>query len=206
MARTGADSDTLETLSDQIDGLSYAGAGARTISTVVDDTDSNLLEGAVVRLTKGVTVLKQITDASGECTFNCDDGDWVVACSLAGYTYGGSTMTVNGDESLAIEMTVVAIAAAADPALSNCYLYTYDGQGVIEAAVVITFQLLTPPFGSGKSYDGDTFTGTSNGSGLLEIDLARHALYQARRETDGEWVEFYVANADTCELPRILGG
>lgn len=207
VARTGADSDTLETLSDQIDGLSVGGGdGARTVSCVVEDDSTNLLEGVVVRLTKGMTVLRQVTDASGECTFNCDDGDWVVAASLAGYSYGGSTLTVNGDESLPIEMTPVVIPAASDPALCNCYLYTYDALGVLEADVSITFQLLTPPGGDGKAYDGDTFDEASDGDGLLQIEIMRGATYRARRETDGSWVEFTVPFEDAWPLPRMLGG
>ena len=108
-AATGADGDTLETLSDQMDALAAtSGSGARTVTLTVND-GSTALESASVRVTKGAATYVQTTDTSGEVTFNLDAGTYVVAVSLVGYTYSGTTIVVDGDETATYSMTAISI-------------------------------------------------------------------------------------------------
>lgn len=85
-----------------------AGTGARTVTVTVND-GSAPLESARVRFTKGLAVHAQTTDASGNCTFNLDDGTYTVAISLDGYTYSGTTQVVDGDETPTYSMTALTI-------------------------------------------------------------------------------------------------
>ncbi|KKL14537.1 hypothetical protein LCGC14_2514660, partial [marine sediment metagenome] len=79
LAHIGADSDTLETLSDQIDGIvGSTGTGARTIAVTVND-GAAVLENATVRFTEGANTYAGPTDASGEISFSLDDATYAVA-------------------------------------------------------------------------------------------------------------------------------
>ena len=205
VARTGADGDTLETLSDQIDTVSPdAGSGARTVVVTVTD-GTNPLESAHVRMTKGVTVLALSTNSSGVATFYCDDGTWTLAVSLAGYTYTATSQVVDGTEAITAAMTAVAIPAASDPTQSNAYLYTYDAHGNIEGSVTVTFELVEPPSGSARAHTRTAFTATSHAStGLLTTALMRSGNYRARRGAAG-WTTFIVSDASTYAIPKVVG-
>jgi len=180
-----------------------AGSGARTVTvTVTDGTDP--LEGARVRMTRNLESYVLSTDTNGQAVFNLDDGTWQLAVTLAGYQYSGSTVTVNGDESVAVVLAAVTILPSSDPRLANCYLYTYDAEGALAGGVAITFRLVTPPTGDAMSYPLDTFSETSDNAGLLQVELMLGATYAARRGSKGSWYEFTV-DTDPYALPPILG-
>lgn len=83
LAHTGADGDTLETLSDQIDAVALLGAGAETWPyTLLSDVDSSAIVGAAIWVTSdkaGNNVLASgTTNSSGVVTFYLDTGSvWV---------------------------------------------------------------------------------------------------------------------------------
>jgi hypothetical protein len=54
LARTGADSDTLKSLSDQIDGVVSEGAGSETVTITCLDSTSNAVEGVAVWVTSDI--------------------------------------------------------------------------------------------------------------------------------------------------------
>ncbi len=88
LATVGADSDTLETLSDQLDGVATLGAGAvEEVITVTDGTDP--LDGAEVWASTDAggnnIVASGSTDSSGEVTFMLDAGTYYVWVQHAGY-------------------------------------------------------------------------------------------------------------------------
>ncbi len=188
-------------------GSAGGGTGARTISVTVDD-GVDPLEGAVVRLTKGIETAVGRSDAGGEFALNVDDGTWVVAASLAGYSYGGSTLVVDGDEALTISLTVVVITPAADPDQSTGALQTFDGQGAPQGNVEVSFRLITQPDGEGLSLSSDDFTLTSDEDGLLEAPFARLATYVGSRGATaggGRQATFTVPDEASFLLPAILG-
>jgi hypothetical protein len=90
------------------------GTGARTCVITVND-GSTALEGARVRVTKGAETYAQDTNVSGQVTFNLNDGSWAVAITLAGYTYGGTTLIVNGDETATYSMTAASFTPSTEP-------------------------------------------------------------------------------------------
>lgn len=83
---------------------SAAGTGARTVTITVND-GTTALESAAVRMTKGSESYVLTTNASGQCTFNLDDGMWTVAVTRSGYQYAGTTLVVDGDESATYSIT-----------------------------------------------------------------------------------------------------
>jgi hypothetical protein len=180
------------------------GTGARTIAITVDD-GTDPIEGASIRFTKGAESYVQQTNVSGQATFNLDDGTWTVAITEAGYTFTGTTLVVDGDETPTYSMTAVSITPAAGPDQTTGYLTTRNGQGTVEGGVVIDFALVLKN-DSGQSYESDKFSATSHATtGLLEVTLIRGGQYVARRGDIAAPVPFTAGNDATYELPQVLG-
>jgi len=101
LALVGADGDTLETLSDQLDGIpttGAAGAGAIAHTITVDD-GVNPLDGAEVWISTdeaGANVVAGTlsTDALGQVTFMLDAGSYWMHVQLAGYNFTATAFTV----------------------------------------------------------------------------------------------------------------
>jgi len=91
IARVGADSDTLETLSDQIDGISGGSGGTATTYTVTDSSTGLPIADVHVWVstdTAGANVIASgYTDASGEVVFMLDSGTYYVWSMKAGYNF-----------------------------------------------------------------------------------------------------------------------
>jgi len=93
IARVGADGDTLETLSDQIDGVgASAGSGAITWTYTLTRSDNgNPIAGAAVWATTdeaGTNVVASgVTDVNGVVTFYLDAGTYYIWRQLAGYDF-----------------------------------------------------------------------------------------------------------------------
>jgi len=79
LARTGADGDTLETLSDQIDTISISGANALTVT--VEDDGSTAISDARVQIRNADDALKaapKASDENGEVAWNIENGTWTL--------------------------------------------------------------------------------------------------------------------------------
>lgn len=179
-ALQGADGDTLETLSDQIDGLSTStGSGARTVTITVND-GAAVLQNAKVRLTEGVNTYTGSTNASGVIVFNVDDATYTVGITKSGYTYAGTTLIVDGTETRTYSMTVVSVTPPDDPALCAVTMHVYDQYGADMASqpVEITFVKWestatdTPPVLSVPPVE------TTDVNGIVNVDLFRKAVYK----------------------------
>jgi hypothetical protein len=179
LAQTGADGDTLETLSDQIDGLGGSGTGARTITVTIDD-GTDPLENAIVRMTEGVNTYTALSDVTGVATFNLDDATYVVAITKSGYSYAGTTLLVDGDETETYSLTQVTPTIPDDPALCAVTIHVRDQYGVDlpDEPVEITFvswavgaadtvPVLSPPP-----------VQTTDVDGTVAVNLYRNAVYK----------------------------
>jgi len=192
VARTGADSDTLETLSDQIDTLSAAGDGARTITITVEDADSGAkIQDAHVRLTAaGLGTVVDTTNASGVATLYVDDATWTAVVTANGYTGTSESLVVDGDETDTRELTAQSITPPAAASLCTIGTYVFDGAGqpdsgatfaaVLEAenaavdTALLTLQTTTDTtdsngYGELQLLRADQFT---NGTGRYHITVA----------------------------------
>ena len=182
LAQTGADGDTLETLSDQIDGIGgggSSGTGARTITVTIDD-GTDPLENAIVRMTEGVNTYTALSDVTGVATFNLDDATYVVAITKSGYSYAGTTLLVDGDETETYSLTQVTPTIPDDPALCAVTIHVRDQYGVDlpDEPVEITFvswavgaadtvPVLSPPP-----------VQTTDVDGTVAVNLYRNAVYK----------------------------
>ncbi len=176
--------DSLEAIRDRGDaawttgGGGGSGSGARTVTvTVTDGTDP--LQNAVVRMTEGVNTYTATTNVSGVATFNLDDATYTVAISKPSYSYAGTTLAVNSDETATYAMSAVVVPAPSDPALCAVTIPILDQYGValadevveirfneFEAGATTTALVLSPPP-----------TLTSDVDGLAEVTLLREASY-----------------------------
>jgi hypothetical protein len=176
----GADGDTLETLSDQIDGISTgSGTGARTVTVTVND-GTDTLQNARVRMTEGVNSYTATTNVSGVATFNLDDATYTVSITKSGYSYAGTTLVVDGTEAVTYSMTAVTVTPPDDPALCAVSIHVVDqyGTDADEQPVEVTFvewddaATDTPPVLSIPPVQ------TTDANGLVSVNLLRLAKYK----------------------------
>lgn len=181
------------------------GTGARTVTITVND-GATALEGATVRLTKGAETYVQTTDVSGQCTFNVDDGSWVVSITLANYGYAGTTLVVDGTETATYSMTALAITPPATPDQLTGYLVCYDTDGTVKSGVSFTVKQISTSESSAYAYDTADRTVLSDVNGLVQFTgMWAGAVYLGKRSS-GEWVEIEVPTTGTTfELPSMLG-
>jgi hypothetical protein len=146
------------------------------------------------------------SNVSGVATFGLPDGTYTVAARMTnGVVFANTTLTVAGTTALTITGQSVVITPPADPSMTTAYLYTYDEEGAIETGVVINFKLEVGPGGAGRSFNNKVFEATSDGTGLLQVELIREATYLAKREDGGKWHRFKTLDSGTMQLPDILG-
>lgn len=201
-----ASTDTLEELADAIAGISSGtGTGARTVTITVND-GTNALQNAKVRVTQGAESYLGTTNASGVVTFNLDDATWTIAITKPGYTYAGTTLVVDGNESATYSMTAVTITPSSGSLVTG-YWVCYSHLGVVESGVSITMICKKVPAESGFALDSATRTATSGADGIAQFaNLIPGATYQVAR---GSGQNFMIKvpddAADTIELNSILG-
>jgi hypothetical protein len=182
-----------------------AGTGARTVTITVND-GTTALESASVRLTKGAETYVQKTSSVGRVTFNLDDGTWTVAISLAGYTYAGTTLVVDGDETATYSMTAYSISAPASPSLTTGYVVCLGVDGLPELGVSIVAQMTAGPGDTGYALDTGTITMFSDANGLAQYaGFVRGASYKFKRGMY-RWTSSQTApEAASWALAEILG-
>ena len=99
IARVGADSDTLETLSDQLDAVeSASGAGDYAVTLTIRSTGGTPLAGVLVWVNtsntrSGSVAGSKTTDANGQVTFNLEYTTHYVFCHLAKYSFAAASFT-----------------------------------------------------------------------------------------------------------------
>lgn len=213
--------DSLEAIRDQGDaawvtgsgGGGGLGSGARTVTLTIQRSDTNaVLEGARVRVIKGAENYVGSTNVSGVIVFNLDDGTWTVSISLAGFSYAGTNLLVDGTESVTYQMTPVVIAPSTIGQTTG-YATTFNHAGVAEAGIVVTCQLLSLDSDiTGIIGDSAVRTSTSDSNGLVQFtNLFLGAEYEFKRRVDDEtdatgFIHTIPTDAGaTYELPPIIG-
>lgn len=145
-----------------------SGTGARTVTITVND-GTNVLQNARVRLTNGAETYTGLTNASGVVVFNVDDNDWIVSITKAGYSYSGTTLTVNGTETATYSMTLISLTAS-DVDKVTGYWTVLDAEGNEASGVVVTVKARQASRGSaGALHNAATRTATSAANGLVQF-------------------------------------
>lgn len=195
VAREGADSDTLETLSDQVDGITGGSGGARTVTVTVTRSDTGAaIQNATVQIKSGSSIIdRQTTNASGVAAPTADDGTYTVVVSYPGLYESSTTSSyaVSGDQALAVELTPLTAPVASDPAESAVRIFTRDHKNNLESNRRIEVRQTSIPSGSqNQGFDGKTHAYRSNASGYVDLTLVRDAGYEWRYGDSGSWVSF----------------
>lgn len=182
-----------------------AGSGARTCVLTVQTSGAVAIQGATIRVARNSVSHTQTTNSSGQATFNLDDGTWTVAITAAGYTYNGTTLVVDGDETATYTMTANNISAPSAPNRSVGTLLCLGTDGTAEQGVVIYFRLIDGPGTAGYAYDEAEWSETSDANGEIESEFVIGARYRMRRGTHGSDEEFTVANAASFNIAEVVG-
>ncbi len=211
VAKTGADSDTLETISDQIDTLSaLSGEGAFTGTLTVNDGATGL-EGVVVNARRGgVLIASGITDVNGQIT------NWVfgaftydLAARLSGFEPDTDTLTVSAN---GWTKTISLTANTIDPppsAATTTGVGTYlDEKGVEEQGVEVTVQILEGPGDDGLGYDSAEWGETSDVNGVVQFaGIIKGAKYTIWRGDEKSSAETFTAplTGTSFNLKEVIG-
>jgi hypothetical protein len=185
------------------------GSGARTVVVTVT-LSASPVEGASVRLTKAAETYAGSTNASGQVTFNIDDGTWTVAITSPGATFAGASLVVDDDETVSYSLTAISITPS--PATQITGYYTcYSHLGVVEAGVSITMQLVGLAQGSvGLALDNRLRTVTSDANGVAQFTNlfpgCRYKVYRGAAENKAWYVNLPdTVTGDPVELGSIYG-
>jgi len=186
---------------------SGSGTGARTVTITVND-GTTALQNAIVRMHEGASSYTATTNASGVATFNLDDATYTVAITKQGYSYAGTTLVVDGDESQTYSMTQISITPGSGSATTG-YVTCLDNTGTAEADVTVYAQMIDPPTsGTGYAYDASVRTVTSDEDGVAEltgmIKGATYQLWRGKRAT-GRTVTIPSDAGSTYALPSLVG-
>ena len=208
IARTGADGDTLETISDQIDGImGSTGTGARTISVTVNN-GVDPLEKATVRFSEGANTYVGQTSPIGLILFSLDDFTFDLAISKSGHSFTPTTLVVDGDKTEVYSMTIDAI----DPppnASTTTGVGTYlDEKGVEEEGVTVTVQILEGPGDDGLGYDSTEWAETTDVNGIVQFaGIVHGAKYSIWRGDQKAPMETFTAplTGTSFDLKEVIG-
>lgn len=184
--------------------------GARTVTITVND-GTTVLQNALVRVTQGVESYTGLTNASGVVTFNLDDATWTIAITKSGYSYAGTTLVVDGNETVTYSMTEVGISPGTGN-LTTGYLTALDEEGVAEAGAIVYCEMTKAPASdTGYSYDSKIRSATSAVNGLVELEgLVKGATYRIWRgqriaAATNNLVLIPTSAVGTYELPSHIG-
>jgi hypothetical protein len=185
------------------------GTGARTVAITVT-LSAAPVEGASVRLTKAAETYVGSTNASGQITFNVDDGTWAVAITSPNATFAGASLVVDDDETVSYSLTAISITPSPAGQMTG-YWTCYSHLGVVESGVSVTMQLVDVPKGSkGLALDSKLRTVTANGSGVAQFTNlfpgCRYKVYRGAADNKAFYVTLpEVAPADPVELGSFYG-
>lgn len=183
------------------------GTGARTVTITVTLSGAPV-EGARVRLTKAAESYISTTNASGQITFNLDDGSWIVGITSPNTTFAGAVLAVSGTVSQSYALTAMAITPSAPGGVTG-YWTCLSQLGLPESGVTMSMQAVSfaEHASTGLALDTTVRTTTSDANGLAQFpDLVPGVRYQAWR---GSGTKIYVtipADAESSlELNSLLG-
>lgn len=199
--------DSLEAIRDRGDTTwtPTPASGARTVTITVND-GATALQNATVRLTEGANTRIGTTNASGVVVLSADDATWTVAITKAGYSFTPTTLVVNGNETETYSMSAISISPPASPSSTTGMLITLGIDNQPLANVTCWFRVHTGPGTAGYSHPDQWFSVTSNISGVLSYNgFARLTKYVGKRGENGPEHSFTTPNADSFNIPEILG-
>jgi hypothetical protein len=127
IARTGADSDTLETLSDQLDDVLTLGPGDYATTLTIRTTGGTPIAGVGVWVNtsntrSGAVAGTLYTDAAGQVVFNLNYATYYIFCTLAGYTFNPASFTSSAGNVAFVKDIGVAVSVGANSNYEESFL------------------------------------------------------------------------------------
>lgn len=182
--------------------------GARTITIIVND-GTTVLQNARVRLTEGANTQTALTNSSGVATLNVDDATYTVSITKTGYSYAGTTLVVDGDETATYSMSAIGAITPSTGVFTTGYAVVYAQDGTVEAGVNVYCVITAAPDSeTGFVYNGQERTATSDADGLVQFPgLPKGCTIELwRDETINRVSQLIPAGAgSTYELPDVFG-
>ncbi len=212
LAHTGADSDTLETLSDQIDTLSaLSGDGAFTGVLTINDGATGLQGATVNARLGGVLKATGTTGILGKITtwaFGANTYDVTVV--LDGYEPTTETLTVTANGwTKTISLTLLpAITPPPNAATTTGVMTVYDEEGSVESGVSINVNIIKGPGTDGIGYDTAVWTEVSSVLGIVQFaGIILGARYQIWRGESRADVQTFTAptTGTSFDLAEVIG-
>lgn len=127
IARVGADGDTLETISDQLDAVGGGGAGDYEVTIKIRTTSGTPIAGISVWLNSSndrstSVVGTKVTDTNGQVTFNLEYTTYYIFCHLSGYTFASSSFTASAGNVTFVKDIAMATSAGSSAFYSDSFL------------------------------------------------------------------------------------
>ncbi len=151
----------LNTIITSIAGFAFSGAYTRGFH--VQDTATNSLQSATVRIQLNTNAEYHVTPASGNFTTSLDAHTYTLTATCAGFVGYTNTLTVTADGAFTIIMTPVTPPVPASPTDCTLYFYTVDQAGAIVTSTNVGWSLANP--------EDDTVTanGSSNSNAVTAL-------------------------------------
>jgi hypothetical protein len=186
------------------DGLALVtGSGAYAVTISVNDGVA-AIEGAQVRLTRGVTTYTAPTRANGQALFSVDAGTWTISITRPGYSFTPIDLVIAGNQAQTYSMSSILIPTS-EPGFITAYTRCYV-DGVLTEGVDVYMQLLDLP-GTGREVDGTIDMAVSDANGVAYFsDRFPSGTYWLRGGRSGAWVRVEMPSSGyTYALPNVVG-
>ncbi len=188
LAIRGADSDTLETLSDQLDNVTVP-TGARQVTIHVEDTGGASIPGAQVSIYDSLNttfLTRGVTDTDGDYVVALDDATYqlrIIKDLFSFTTPEPLVVTADATEDFVGTGFVTPTPSSAD--LCAVYGTLRDTAGVVIAGACVEAYAVTPQV-SGSVQVGDRIAHTStNTSGYFILELTKEMEVWLKIESTG---------------------
>lgn len=158
-----------------ISGVASGGSGAYAVTVTVKNSGAVAIQNATVRLTQGANSYTAVTNASGVASFSLDAATYTRSITASGYSFTPDTIVVTAAANFNATMTTVAVTPPADPSLCAVYgtFLAADGSPMVGAEIEFALVKANAD-GSGNLVVADTYTGTTDANGLLNVELVRN--------------------------------
>lgn len=178
LSREGADGDTLETLSDQLDTVAVPTGSSMVTITVVDGDGAPVEDVQVSIYDSGNTAFKQTktTNASGQVITTLNDATYAVRLRKAGYTFTvPETLVVSGVTADQYAGTAYVLPIPTSP--NACIMYgdiIIPGGGP-SADIEVKARIILPSAIAAGRFDNTVLTTTTDAMGRYSFEIAHLA-------------------------------
>ena len=176
------------------------------VVTVSDDSTTDPIDGARVRMYRTGETGTVRTDEVGEAIFRLDSDDWNYVVTADGYVGASGTITISTDGTLAVDLVQQIIVPPVGPAKSTLTILCLDGAGDVQAGIDIDLRIVSAPGGDEDiAYGATKQTDTSDVNGLVTFQAVRGAVYEYKRGRADRWHRVTIDDAEATSVVSFIG-